>query len=58
VLILRGEHSRLVSARQAQGMRRRIPGSALKTIASAHHHISLDNPDATSAAIAEFIASL
>jgi pimeloyl-ACP methyl ester carboxylesterase len=58
VLILRGEHSRLVSARQAQGMQRRIPGSALKTIASAHHHISLDNPDATAAAIAEFIASL
>ena len=58
VLILRGEHSRLVSARQAHRMRRHIPGAALKTIASAHHHISLDNPDATAAAIGEFIGSL
>lgn len=58
VLILRGEHSRLVSARQARRMQRRIPGSKLVTIPSAHHHVPLDNPDATAAAIGEFVASL
>jgi pimeloyl-ACP methyl ester carboxylesterase len=58
VLIIRGEHSRLVSARQASQMQHRIKGSMLKTIPSAYHHVSLDNPDATAAAIAGFIQSL
>jgi 3-oxoadipate enol-lactonase len=58
VLILRGEHSRLVSARQAARMQRKIAGSELKTIPSAYHHVSLDNPGATAAAIAEFTKSL
>jgi pimeloyl-ACP methyl ester carboxylesterase len=58
VLILRGEHSRLVSERQARQMQRRIPGSKLATIPSAHHHLSLDNPDATATTIGEFIAEL
>jgi pimeloyl-ACP methyl ester carboxylesterase len=58
VLILRGERSRLVSERQARRMQRRVPDSKLQTIPSAYHHLSLDNPGATAAAIAEFIASL
>jgi pimeloyl-ACP methyl ester carboxylesterase len=58
VLIIRGEHSRMVSERQARRMQRRIPGSVLKTIPSAYHHVSLDNPNATAAAIAEFVASV
>jgi pimeloyl-ACP methyl ester carboxylesterase len=58
VLIIRGEHSGLVTDRQVRQMQRRIPGSQLKTIPSAYHHVSLDNPDATAAAIAEFVASL
>jgi pimeloyl-ACP methyl ester carboxylesterase len=58
VLILRGEHSTLVSERQARRMQRRIAGSKLRTIPSAYHHVSLDNPDATAAAIGEFITSL
>ena len=58
VLIIRGEHSRLVSERQARRMQRRIRGSQLKTIPSAYHHVSLDNPEATAAAITEFINSL
>jgi len=58
VLIIRGEHSGLVTDRQARYMQRRIPGSQLKTIPAAYHHISLDNPQATAAAIAEFVASL
>jgi pimeloyl-ACP methyl ester carboxylesterase len=58
VLIIRGEHSRLVSDRQARQMQRRIPGSKFGTIPSAYHHVSLDNPEATAAAIAAFVASL
>lgn len=58
VLIIRGEHSRLVSDRQARRMQRRINGSRLEIIPSAHHHVSLDNPDATATAIVEFITSL
>ena len=58
VLIIRGEHSGLVTDRQARYMQRRILGSQLKTIPAAYHHISLDNPQATAAAIAEFVASL
>ena len=58
VLILRGEYSRLVSLGQARLMQRRIRGSKLVTIASAHHHVPLDNPDATAAAIGEFLESI
>ena len=58
VLIIRGEHSRLVSERQARRMQHRIPGSKFKTIPSAYHHVSLDNPDATATAIGEFVESL
>lgn len=58
VLIIRGEHSQLVSERQARRMQHRIPGAQLKTIPSAYHHVSLDNPEATAAAIGEFVASL
>jgi pimeloyl-ACP methyl ester carboxylesterase len=58
VLILRGEYSRLVSAQQARRMQTRIPGSRLTTVPSAYHHVTLDNPDATAAAIIEFVASL
>jgi pimeloyl-ACP methyl ester carboxylesterase len=58
VLIIRGEHSRLVSERQARVMQRRIPGSRLQVVPSAHHHVSLDNPAATAMAIGEFIVRL
>jgi pimeloyl-ACP methyl ester carboxylesterase len=58
VLVIRGEHSNLVSERQARRMQRRIAGSTLQIIPSAHHHVPLDNPDATAKAIGEFIGSL
>jgi pimeloyl-ACP methyl ester carboxylesterase len=58
VLILRGEHSGLVSEREVRRMERRIAGSKLKTIPSAYHHVSLDNPGATASAIGEFIKEL
>jgi len=38
-------------------MRRRIRGSILKEIPRAFHHVPLDNPDDTAAAIVEFVES-
>lgn len=57
-LLLRGEHSALVSARMARRMHRGIRGSVLRTIPHAYHHVPLDNPAATVAAISEFVAAL
>jgi len=54
-LILRGEHSMLLTARVARTMHRRIRGSSFKQIPGAHHHVPLDNPAATAAAIIEFV---
>jgi pimeloyl-ACP methyl ester carboxylesterase len=54
-LIIRGEHSALLTQRVASKMHRRIRGSRFKLIADAHHHISLDNPEATASAIIEFV---
>jgi len=58
VLILRGEHSLLLTAQTARRMHRRIHGSIFKEIPRAYHHVPLDNPADTAAAIAQFIASL
>ena len=57
VLILRGADSALMSPRAAQKMNRAIRGSILKEIPHAHHHVPLDNPDATAAAMADFLSS-
>ena len=58
VLILRGEHSALVSPRTATWMQRKIRNSHFRQIDDAHHHVSLDNPRATAAAIIEFALNL
>lgn len=57
-LILRGAQSTLVSARRSRWMHRKIKGSILKEIPRAYHHVPLDNPDATAAAMREFIREL
>jgi pimeloyl-ACP methyl ester carboxylesterase len=58
VLILRGEQSGLVSARTSRRMERKVKGSIYKQIPRAYHHVPLDNPGDTAAAIAEFVGSL
>ncbi|MGH7934209.1 MAG: alpha/beta fold hydrolase [Candidatus Binataceae bacterium] len=58
VLILRGEHSALLSRRAARHLHRMIPGAVYKEISNAYHHVPLDNPQDTTAAIIEFIESL
>ncbi len=58
VLILRGEHSALVTPNAARRMHRGIRNSQLKQIPNAHHHVSLDNPNDTAAAIIDFVRAL
>lgn len=57
-LIIRGRHSTLMTPRVARRMYRRTPGARFVEIPDAHHHVPLDNPRATAAAIGEFIAAL
>ncbi len=57
-LILRGAQSILLSARRARWLQRKIRGSVLKEIPRAYHHVPLDNPDDTAAAILEFTRQL
>lgn len=57
-LLLRGEHSALVSPRMARRMHRGIRGSVFHVIPHAYHHVPLDNPQATVAAISEFLTAL
>jgi len=54
-LILRGAESTLVAPRHARRMNRKVKGSTFKVIPRAFHHVPLDNPEATVAAIVEFV---
>lgn len=57
VLILRGEHSALLTPRRARQIHRRIAHSVFREVPQAYHHVSLDNPDATAAEIVNFVQS-
>lgn len=57
VLILRGEGSTLVSAAHSRRMQRKVRGAVLKEIPRAYHHVPLDNPADTAAAIVDFVES-
>jgi pimeloyl-ACP methyl ester carboxylesterase len=57
-LILRGAESTLISPRAMRSMHRRIRGSVAYEIPRAYHHVPLDNPDATAAAVAGLIETL
>src|SRR5258705_3889426 len=56
-LLLRGDQSGLVSPAHVKRMHRKIRGSVLKEIPRAYHHVPLDNPGDTAAAIIEFVES-
>ncbi len=58
ILIIRGAHSRLVSAGHARRMHRKLKGAVFAEIPHAFHHVPLDNPEATAAAIAGFVENL
>ena len=57
-LLLRGDQSGLVSPSHVAAMHRKISGSVLKEIPRAFHHVPLDNPGDTAAAIIEFVEKL
>ena len=57
-LLIRGEDSGLVSPSHVRRMHRKIRGSVLKEIPHAFHHVPLDNPVDTAAAIIEFVEKL
>jgi len=57
-LLLRGDQSGLVSRPHVTRMHRKIRGSVLKEIPRAFHHVPLDNPGDTAAAIIEFVEKL
>ena len=58
VLVLRGAKSALMTRNAARKMHRRLPRATLKEIDGAYHHVPLDQPDATVAAISEFLQTL
>ncbi len=58
ILILRGAESALVSAGHARRMHRRIGDSVFKEIPRAFHHVPLDNPGDTAAAVVDFVESI
>jgi pimeloyl-ACP methyl ester carboxylesterase len=58
VLVLRGANSALMSRSAAVKMHRQLPRAIFKEIDGAYHHVPLDQPEATVAAITEFIQSL
>ena len=57
-LILVGEHDAITPPVMAQVLAAKIPGSKLVTIPGAGHLSNLENPDAFSAAVGEFLGSL
>jgi pimeloyl-ACP methyl ester carboxylesterase len=57
-LILRGTESTLVSHWRARLMHWRVKGSVFREIPRAFHHVPLDNPNDTAAAIIEFVRGL
>jgi pimeloyl-ACP methyl ester carboxylesterase len=57
-LIVRGEHSPVLPRPMAEEVRARIAGARLVEIPGAYHHLVLDAPEAFTAALAEFLASL
>jgi pimeloyl-ACP methyl ester carboxylesterase len=57
-LILRGAESTLISPRAMRAMHRRVRSSIALEIPRAYHHVPLDNPDATAAAVAALLETL
>ncbi|HXM89356.1 MAG TPA: alpha/beta hydrolase [Candidatus Acidoferrum sp.] len=57
-MLVRAEHSRIMTAEAAEQARASNPRARLVTIAGAHHHVILEKPDAVARVIEEFAASL
>jgi len=58
LLLIRAEHSRIMTAEGAARAVASNPKAALMTIAGAHHHVILEQPAAVAQTVEEFIASV
>jgi pimeloyl-ACP methyl ester carboxylesterase len=54
-LVVRGEHSRVMSAEDMQRVAAGVRGARALELAGAHHHVPLDAPDALADALAELL---
>ncbi len=57
-MLVRAEHSRIMTAEAAENARASNPRTRLVTIADAHHHVILEKPEEVARVIEEFAASL
>ena len=57
-MLVRAEHSRIMTAEAAEHARASNPQTRLVTIADAHHHVILEKPEEVARVIEEFAASL
>ena len=57
-MLVRAEHSRIMTAEGAEHARASNPSTRLVTIADAHHHVILEKPEEVARVIEEFAASL
>ena len=57
-MLVRAEHSRIMTAEGAEHARASNPNARLVTIAGAHHHVILEKPEAVARVIEEFAASV
>jgi len=57
-MLVRAEHSRIMTAEGAEHARASNPRTRLVTIADAHHHVILEKPEAVARVIEQFSASL
>jgi pimeloyl-ACP methyl ester carboxylesterase len=57
-MLVRAEHSRIMTAEGAEQARASNENARLVTIPNAHHHVILEKPEAVARVIEEFVASL
>src|SRR5271156_257448 len=57
-MLVRAEHSRIMTAEGAEQARASNENAQLVTIPNAHHHVILEKPEAVARVIEEFVASL
>jgi pimeloyl-ACP methyl ester carboxylesterase len=57
-MLVRAEHSRIMTAEGAEHARASNENARLVTIPNAHHHVILEKPEAVARVIEEFVASL
>jgi esterase len=57
-MLVRAEHSRIMTAEGAEQARASNRNARLVTIPNAHHHVILEKPEAVARVIEEFVASL